>query len=310
MRLPSSSISVDRKSVVNARGERTKLYVGNLAETVTEFDLLKTCRKYGEVIGQDFLWHRSGPLMGRPRGFAFVEYATEAQALKALSRLPGFMLQGRPLRVNFIDPSRPDDPISMSMSSSSSSSSSSPPPSSFSFSELEREDGLEPSSSSQSQSQSSEPKDQASEIAETDAHIRALMNRLKQADSAFSTPTTPSVSSSQHDRGRGGQKSRDNFRSDSRGGRGGYHHHHQGQRRDRGHSSSSSSSSSFSFSFPQPAPAAVSFPRPQQINERETNGGLKDPASERFHVVPTSHQQDVFRKVKKQDRDALLSRPY
>lgn len=37
---------------------------------------------------------------GRPRGFAFVEYATEAEAQEAIRRFNGFELDGRALRVN------------------------------------------------------------------------------------------------------------------------------------------------------------------------------------------------------------------
>lgn len=37
---------------------------------------------------------------GRPRGFAFVEYATEEEAAKAITDLDGKDLEGRPLRIN------------------------------------------------------------------------------------------------------------------------------------------------------------------------------------------------------------------
>ena len=37
---------------------------------------------------------------GRPRGFAFVEYATEEEAAKAIADLDGKDLEGRPLRIN------------------------------------------------------------------------------------------------------------------------------------------------------------------------------------------------------------------
>jgi RNA recognition motif-containing protein len=46
---------------------------------------------------------------GRPRGFAFVEFATAEQAAAAIEKLNGFELAGRALRVNDADdrPSRP-----------------------------------------------------------------------------------------------------------------------------------------------------------------------------------------------------------
>lgn len=37
---------------------------------------------------------------GRPRGFAFVEFSTEAEAQEAIGRFNGHELDGRPLRVN------------------------------------------------------------------------------------------------------------------------------------------------------------------------------------------------------------------
>ena len=43
---------------------------------------------------------------GRPRGFAFVEFATEAEAETAISRFDGSQLGGRNLRINAAD-SRP-----------------------------------------------------------------------------------------------------------------------------------------------------------------------------------------------------------
>jgi RNA recognition motif-containing protein len=37
---------------------------------------------------------------GRPRGFAFVEFATEEQAAEAIQKFDGYELAGRKLRVN------------------------------------------------------------------------------------------------------------------------------------------------------------------------------------------------------------------
>jgi RNA recognition motif-containing protein len=37
---------------------------------------------------------------GRPRGFAFVEFATEEQAAEAIQKFDGYELAGRRLRVN------------------------------------------------------------------------------------------------------------------------------------------------------------------------------------------------------------------
>ena len=39
-------------------------------------------------------------LPGRPRGFAFVTMASSSQAVSAMQKLNGDMLDGRPMRVN------------------------------------------------------------------------------------------------------------------------------------------------------------------------------------------------------------------
>lgn len=61
--------------------QQQRLYVGNLAHTVDEYTLLQVFSKYGKVTKLDFLFHKAGPMKGKPRGYAFVEYgAKEARA--------------------------------------------------------------------------------------------------------------------------------------------------------------------------------------------------------------------------------------
>ena len=52
-----------------------RLYIGNLHPTVDEYTLLQLFNKHGRVIKLDFLFHKTGPQKGRPRGYAFVEFA-------------------------------------------------------------------------------------------------------------------------------------------------------------------------------------------------------------------------------------------
>jgi hypothetical protein len=54
-----------------------RLFVGNLGETVDEYALLTELRKHGKISKFDYLFHKSGPKQGRPRGYAFVEYETK-----------------------------------------------------------------------------------------------------------------------------------------------------------------------------------------------------------------------------------------
>ncbi|KAH7890382.1 hypothetical protein F5I97DRAFT_20358 [Phlebopus sp. FC_14] len=80
---------------------RDRLYVGNLSPTVDEYTLLQVFAKFGKVSKLDFLFHKSGPNKGKPRGYAFVEYMNEADAGKALECANGKLLRGRKLVVTF-----------------------------------------------------------------------------------------------------------------------------------------------------------------------------------------------------------------
>ena len=39
---------------------------------------MQVCSKVGKIAKLDYLFHKTGPLRGKPRGYAFVEYATAA----------------------------------------------------------------------------------------------------------------------------------------------------------------------------------------------------------------------------------------
>ncbi|KIJ60734.1 hypothetical protein HYDPIDRAFT_98163 [Hydnomerulius pinastri MD-312] len=80
---------------------RERLYVGNLGTTVDEYTLLQVFAKFGKVAKLDFLFHKSGPNKGKPRGYAFVEFMNEADAEKALENANGKLLRGRKLVVTF-----------------------------------------------------------------------------------------------------------------------------------------------------------------------------------------------------------------
>ncbi|KAJ7070017.1 hypothetical protein C8F01DRAFT_1115015 [Mycena amicta] len=82
-----------------ARNDR--LYVGNLHPTVDEYTLLQIFTKHGRVTKLDFLFHKTGVLKGKPRGYAFVEYGNKEDALNAQSALHDKLLRGRKLVVTF-----------------------------------------------------------------------------------------------------------------------------------------------------------------------------------------------------------------
>jgi cold-inducible RNA-binding protein len=73
-----------------------RLYVGNLAYSVTEAELRDIFAESGEVTDVKVVLDRD---TGRPRGFAFVEMADEGMATTAIKNLNGRDLQGRSLNV-------------------------------------------------------------------------------------------------------------------------------------------------------------------------------------------------------------------
>jgi cold-inducible RNA-binding protein len=75
-----------------------RLYVGNLSYNTTEADLRDAFAATGdEVTDAKVVLDRD---TGRPRGFAFVEMATDAGAAKAIESLNGKDLGGRAISVS------------------------------------------------------------------------------------------------------------------------------------------------------------------------------------------------------------------
>jgi cold-inducible RNA-binding protein len=75
-----------------------RLYVGNLSYSITEADLRDAFAASGHDVAEvKLVLDRD---TGRPRGFAFVEMATDAGALKAIEALNGKDLQGRTIAVS------------------------------------------------------------------------------------------------------------------------------------------------------------------------------------------------------------------
>jgi RNA recognition motif-containing protein len=77
-----------------------KLFVGNLAWTVTSDDLRAFFANYGTVVDAVVIMDK---MTGRSRGFGFVEMETEEQAQKALDA-NGKDLGGRNMNVNMAKP--------------------------------------------------------------------------------------------------------------------------------------------------------------------------------------------------------------
>lgn len=76
--------------------EQNKLYVGNFPYSVDEAQLRGIFSPYGEITELALIMDRD---TGRPKGFGFITFATQAAAEKALEQ-NGKDLGGRPLKVN------------------------------------------------------------------------------------------------------------------------------------------------------------------------------------------------------------------
>ncbi|MGQ9814293.1 MAG: RNA recognition motif domain-containing protein [Candidatus Roseilinea sp.] len=74
-----------------------KLYVGNLSYDTTEQDLRELFGQSGNIRSVTIPNDR---MTGQPRGFAFVEMETPAEALVAIKACNGRELGGREIKVN------------------------------------------------------------------------------------------------------------------------------------------------------------------------------------------------------------------
>jgi cold-inducible RNA-binding protein len=87
------------------KGIKMKIYVGNLSYETTEDELAAEFGTFGKV---ESVAIPSDKFSGRPRGFAFVEMPTKAEAEAAITGLNGKTLKERTIVVNESRP-RPDN---------------------------------------------------------------------------------------------------------------------------------------------------------------------------------------------------------
>ena len=79
----------------------SKLFVGNLAYQTKENDLQDYFSQAGSVASVNLMLDK---ITGKSRGFAFVEFATPAEAAKAIEMFHRKEFQGRSLTVNVARP--------------------------------------------------------------------------------------------------------------------------------------------------------------------------------------------------------------
>ena len=78
-----------------------KVYVGNLSYNTTEGALRTLFAEFGEIESVNVITDRD---TGRPKGFAFVEMATEEAAQKSISSLNGKLVDEREIKVDRAKP--------------------------------------------------------------------------------------------------------------------------------------------------------------------------------------------------------------
>lgn len=75
----------------------TRIYVGNLAYSITTDSLRERFAEFGDVASAQVMVDRDS---GRSKGFGFVEMGSAAQATAAINGLNNMTIDGRALTVN------------------------------------------------------------------------------------------------------------------------------------------------------------------------------------------------------------------
>lgn len=78
-----------------------KLYVGNLAFSVTDDELQQAFASFGNIASARVVMDR---MSGRSKGFGFVEMEDDQSADEAISKMDGQTIGGRPVRVSEAKP--------------------------------------------------------------------------------------------------------------------------------------------------------------------------------------------------------------
>ena len=78
-----------------------KLYVGNLAFSVTDDELSQAFTGFGNILSARVVMDR---MTGRSKGFGFVEIEDDGQADEAVNKMNGQTIGGRPVRVSEAKP--------------------------------------------------------------------------------------------------------------------------------------------------------------------------------------------------------------
>lgn len=84
---PSLSTEPPKKTLKN------RIFIGNLPPQITDYALLKLFEPFGKITALDLVFHKTGPLQGLPKGFAFIEFASDESAVEAIAKMHGKKLK-------------------------------------------------------------------------------------------------------------------------------------------------------------------------------------------------------------------------
>ncbi|KAJ0463065.1 putative RNA recognition motif domain, nucleotide-binding alpha-beta plait domain superfamily [Helianthus annuus] len=98
--LACSSPSQPQKTATNFTSS-TKLYVSGLSFRTSEESLQNAFQSFGQLIEVNLVMDK---IANRPRGFAFLRYATKEESEKAIEGMHGKFLDGRVIFVEYAKP--------------------------------------------------------------------------------------------------------------------------------------------------------------------------------------------------------------
>ncbi|KAG4939879.1 hypothetical protein AAZX31_16G193800 [Glycine max] len=99
--LPPESSTSSSTAKPSFPSPQTKLYVSGLSFRTTEESLRNAFKNFGQLVEVKLVMDR---IANRPRGFAFLRYATEEESQKAIEGMHGKFLDGR---VIFVEVAKP-----------------------------------------------------------------------------------------------------------------------------------------------------------------------------------------------------------
>ncbi|CAJ1070910.1 probable RNA-binding protein 18 isoform X1 [Xyrichtys novacula] len=101
--MSSAAGTVENASIISesVAHDGNRLWIGNIDPKITEYHLVKLLEKFGNVKQFDFLFHKSGPLEGQPRGYCFVNFSTREATERAIQCLNGKLALSKKLVVRW-----------------------------------------------------------------------------------------------------------------------------------------------------------------------------------------------------------------